>query len=138
MNTILNPYINFNGNARDAMTFYESVFGGNLTIRSFKDMGQSAAVADDSKIMHSDLRSDNGMVLMAADDVGDAKSKTGNNCSVSLSGDNAEELTGYYNKLSEGGVILQPLSQAPWGDSFGMFTDKFSVLWLVNITGKKT
>jgi PhnB protein len=69
---------------------------------------------------------------MAADDVGDTKSKTGNNCSISLSGDNNTELAAYYNKLAAGGTVIEPLAIAPWGDLFGMVTDKYGVLWLVN------
>jgi PhnB protein len=136
MNSLLNPYLNFNGNTAHAMTFYETVFGGELKLSTFKDMGQSDAVTDDSKIMHSELRATNGIVLMAADAVGDNANEAGKNSSISLSGDNSEELTSYYTKLSEGGLIIQPLEAAPWGDAFGMVTDQFGVTWLVNISKK--
>jgi PhnB protein len=63
--------------------------------------------------------------------------KPGSNISISLSGDNEEELRGYWNKLSEGGTIGMPLEKAPWGDTFGMLTDKFGIGWMVNVAGKK-
>jgi PhnB protein len=63
--------------------------------------------------------------------------KPGTNVSLSLSGEDDEELTGYYDKLSEGGNASMPLSKAPWGDKFGMLTDKFGIQWLVNISAKK-
>lgn len=137
MNSILNPYLNFNGQTRAAMEFYKTIFGGELTIST---MGEGAGVTDPStkdNIMHADLRVSNGMVIMAADDVGDAKSKTATNCSLSLSGDNVQELSGYYEALKEGGAVVEPLAQSPWGDTFGMVKDKFGVLWLVNIVAKK-
>ncbi len=135
MNSILNPYLNFNGQTRAAMEFYKTVFGGELTMNT---LGEGAGVTDPltkDNIMHADLRADNGTVIMAADDVGDEKSRTGSNCSLSLSGDNYQELSGYYESLKEGGEVVEPLAQAPWGDTFGMLRDKFGVLWLVNITG---
>jgi PhnB protein len=63
--------------------------------------------------------------------------RPGTNVGVSLSGDNEAELTAYYQKLSAGGTVTMPLDKAPWGDSFGMFIDKFGVSWLVNITAPK-
>jgi PhnB protein len=89
--------------------------------------------------MHASLIADNGITLMAADAAtGMREFVAGTNMSVSLSGDNEEELTGYYNKLAEGGKVEQPLTKAPWGDTFGMCIDKFGVFWMVNITGAKS
>lgn len=137
MNSVLNPYLNFNGNTRQAMEFYQSVFGGELNIMTLEQGAGVSDPATKNNIMHADLRVANGMTLMAADDVGDEKSKTGNNCSLSLSGDENEELTTYFNRLKENGNVIQPLELAPWGDSFGMVTDQFGVLWLINISTKK-
>lgn len=135
MNSILNPYLNFDGQTRAAMEFYKTVFGGELTINTLEEgAGVSDPLTKDN-IMHADLRVDNGMVIMAADDVGDAKSESATNCSLSLSGDNMQELSGYYEALKEGGEVIEPLTQAPWGDTFGMLKDRFGILWLVNITG---
>ncbi len=137
MQSKLNPYISFNGNTREAMEFYKTVFGGELTVSTFGENGMTEGVQPDG-IMHSQLIADNGITLMAADSAtGMREFVVGTNMSVSLSGDNEEELTGYYNKLVEGGKEDQPLTKAPWGDTFGMCTDKFGVFWMVNIAGPK-
>jgi len=87
--------------------------------------------------MHAMLVADNGITLMAADSAtGMREYVAGTNMSISLSGDNKEELSGYYNKLVEGGTVEEPLTEAPWGDTFGMCIDKFGVFWMVNIAGK--
>lgn len=137
MNTLLNPYLNFRDNARQAMDFYQSVFGGELVRSTFEEYHASEDPAEKDKIMHSTLTTDNGLVLMAADTPNNMDYTTGTNYSVSLSGDNDAELRGYWEKLSEGGAVGMPLEQAPWGDSFGMCTDKFGVSWLVNISAAK-
>ena len=136
MSTKLNPYLSFKNNAREAMQFYKSVFGGTLTISTFKEFNVSQDPAEDHLIMHSQLDSDNGLTLMCADTPSYMEYKPGTNGSISLSGENEAELTGYYQTLADGGEISQPLEKAPWGDSFGMLTDKFGVTWMVNIAGK--
>jgi len=135
MGTILTPYLNFRDTAREAMEFYQSALGGELTSSTFAEFGVSDDAAEKDKIMHSQLRTDGGLVIMAADVPNSMEYTSGSNFSVSLSGDDNAELTGFYNKLSEGGTVIEPLSQAPWGDSFGMFVDRFGVNWLVNIAG---
>ena len=137
MNTLLNPYLNFRDNARQAMDFYQSVFGGELVRSTFEEYQSSEDPAEKDKIMHSTLTTDNGLVLMAADTPNNMDYTPGTNYSVSLSGDDDAELRGYWEKLSEGGAVGEPLEQAPWGDSFGMCTDKFGVSWLVNISPAK-
>jgi PhnB protein len=137
MNTLLNPYLNFRDNARQAMDFYQSVFGGELVRSTFEEYQASEDPAEKDKIMHSTLTTDNGLVLMAADTPNNMDYTPGTNYSVSLSGDDDAELRGYWEKLSEGGAVGMPLEQAPWGDSFGMCTDKFGVSWLVNISPAK-
>lgn len=136
--TRLNPYIGFKDNARQAMEFYKTVFGGKLTMNTFKEFHVSADPSEDEKIMHSMLEADNGIVFMAADAPNAMGYKPGNNISMSLSGEDEEVLTGYWEKLSEGAEIREPLKKAPWGDTFGMLTDKFGIEWMVNITGKKS
>ena len=133
----LNPYINFKDNAREAMDFYKSVLGGELTISTFKEGGASSGPADENLIMHSQLETPAGFTLMASDTPAHMEFKGGGNISVSLSGTDEAALSSYWNKLKEGASILQPLEKAPWGDSFGMLADKFGVVWLVNITGAK-
>jgi PhnB protein len=134
MQTKLNPYINFKDNTRAAMEFYHSVFGGKLTIGTFKEFHASQDPAEDDLIMHAQLDTENGMTLMASDTPGRMEYRPGTNYSISLSGDNAAELTAYYQKLCSGGTVTMPLTEAMWGDSFGMCIDPFGVSWLVNIS----
>jgi PhnB protein len=130
--TRLNPYVTFPGNAREAMEFYKEVFGGTLTMSTFGEFGtDDPAVAD--KVMHALLETDRGLTLMASDPPPDSPPTSGTNIAVSLSGDDADELRGYWNRLSEGGTVTLPLEQQMWGDEFGMCTDRFGIPWLVNI-----
>ncbi|HEY8886177.1 MAG TPA: VOC family protein [Candidatus Microsaccharimonas sp.] len=134
MQSKLNPYISFQGQARAAMEFYKSVFGGELTLSTFGEAGMTDHGVKPDEIMHAMLVADNGITIMAADSAtGMRDYVAGTNMSVSLSGDNEEELTRYYNMLAEGGTIEQPLTKAPWGDTFGMCIDTFGVFWMVNI-----
>lgn len=119
------------------MEFYKSVFGGKLTISTFKEFQVSEDLSEDDKIMHSELEAENGMVFMAADTSNHLEYRPGTNISMSLSGEYQAELTAYFEKLSVGGTVTQPLTQAPWSDTFGMLIEKFDITWLVNIAGKK-
>jgi PhnB protein len=130
--TLLNPYLSFPGNARDAMEFYNGVFGGTLTLNTFGDYGDKAAPEAD-QIMHGLLETDRGFTLMGADNPPGTEYKAGNNLAVSLSGDDADELRGYWEKLSSGGVVTVPLEKQMWGDEFGMCVDRFGTTWMVNI-----
>ncbi|HST49013.1 VOC family protein [Jatrophihabitans sp.] len=134
MTTRLNPYLNFRDNARQAMEFYHSVFGGELTTSTFAEMHASEDPAEQDKIMHSQLITDNGLALMAADTPNSMDYTPGSNFAVSLSGEDEGELRGYWDKLSDGATVTMPLDRAPWGDFFGMCTDRFGVSWLVNIS----
>jgi len=135
--TRLNPYISFQNNAREAMDFYHSVFGGNLTLNTYGDGGMSEDPSEADKLMHAMLEAENGFVLMGADTPNSMTTTQGDNISISLSGEDDAELRGYWEKLTEGGQVVQPLEVAPWGDAFGMVTDKFGIHWMVNISAKK-
>ena len=137
MQSKLNPYLSFKDNTREAMEFYRTVFGGKLDLSTFKDLHASQDPSEDNMIMHSVLEADNGITFMASDTPNRMEYRAGTNMSMSLSGDNEAELKAYFEKLSVGGMVIMPLEKAIWGDSFGMFTDKFGVQWLVNITGQK-
>lgn len=138
MQSKLNPYISFEGNAREVMEFYKTVFGGELTLSTFGEAGMTDHGVKPDQIMHAMLVADNGITIMASDTAtGFREYIAGTNISISLSGDNEDELTGYYNKLVEGGKVEQPLTKAPWGDTFGMCIDKFGIFWMVNIAGPK-
>ena len=128
----LNPYISFDGNAKEAMEFYEQVFGGSLTLNTFGEFGEPDAPGAD-KIMHGMLETDSGFTLMGADTPPGMEYQPGNNMAVSLSGDDGDELRAYWEKLSDGAEVSVPLERQMWGDEFGMCTDKFGVAWMVNI-----
>lgn len=134
MESYLSPYLAFNGNARAAMEFYHGIFGGTLDITTFKDYQMSKNPADDDKIMHSELLTPGGLRLMGSDVTSDITLSTGSAISLSLMGDNAAELTAWFNGLAVGGTITEPLVAAPWGDTFGMVRDKFGIDWMVNIS----
>ena len=128
----LNPYLNFPGNAREAMEFYRSVFGGELTQSTFGEFGSDdPALAD--KTMHAMLVTPNGYTLMASDTAPGMEHVPGNNVSVSLSGDDADDLRGYWTQLSDGGTVMIPLAKQMWGDEFGMCVDRFGIGWMVDI-----
>ncbi|HMI09733.1 MAG TPA: VOC family protein [Candidatus Saccharimonadales bacterium] len=137
MQSKLNPYLGFKDNAREAMEFYKTVFGGKLEVHTFEEYHASEDPGEADKVMHSMLEAENGITFMASDTPNGMEYKPGTNVSMSLSGDSDVELAGYFNKLSEGGTVTQPLESAPWGDKFGMVNDKFGIQWMVSIAGKK-
>ena len=127
----LNPYISFDGNAREAIEFYRDVFGGELAVNTFGDFGSQG---DPDKVMHSMLETDAGFTLMASDTPPGVEYNPGTNISVSLSGEDAGELRGYWEKLSGSGTVTVPLEKQMWGDVFGSCLDRFGISWLVNIS----
>jgi PhnB protein len=128
----LNPYVSFDGNAREAMEFYKYVFGGELTVNTFGEYGSDdAAIAD--KTMHAQLENDRGFTLMASDTAPGMTHQLGTNMAISLSGDDADELREYWEKLAAGGTVTMPLEKQVWGDEFGMLVDRFDIAWMVNI-----
>ncbi len=136
MQSKLNPYIGFDGVAKDALDFYKDVLGGTLTTSTYAEGGMPHEPADAGKIMHGMIVTENGMTLMASDVPAGMPYTKGTTISLSLSGDNEEELRSYWDKLADGGQIGMPLEKAPWGDTFSMLTDKFGIDWMVNITQK--
>jgi PhnB protein len=132
MSSRLNPYISFGDNARQALEFYRDVFGGELAMSTFGEYGQEDSPVANN-IMHGQLETPSGFVLMAADTPPGQDYTKGDNISISLSGDDGDELRGYWAKLSDTGTVQVPLEKQMWGDEFGMCTDKFGIAWLVNI-----
>ena len=134
MSVKLNPYLNFNGNTKEAMEFYRSVFGGELKLNTFGEFPNPDLPEDyKDKIMHAVLESDD-ITIMASEGQPGGTINFGDNISLSLSGDDQEKLTGYFNKLAEGGEVTMPLEKQMWGDEFGMLKDKQGVYWMVNIS----
>jgi PhnB protein len=132
----LNPYMGFKNNAREAIEFYHSIFGGELTINTFAELHASQDPSEDDLVMHSALVTKDGLRLMASDTPARMNYNPGDNITISLVGDSEDEATleGYWNKLIEGANVTMPLAKAIWGDTFGMCVDRFGIGWLVNIT----
>jgi PhnB protein len=128
----LNPYLTFNGNAREAMEFYRGVFGGDLTVSTFGEFGQPDAPGAD-KVMHAQLETPAGFTLMASDTgPGMGEVSAGTTITISLSGDD-QDLRAYWEKLADGGNVTMPLEKQMWGDEFGMCVDRYGMPWMVNI-----
>ena len=133
----LNPYLSFKDNAREAMTFYQAALGGDLAVNTFGEYGDPNAPEADL-VMHSLLETPSGFTLMGADTPPGSEFRPGNTMSVSLSGDDGDELRGYWEKLSDGATITVPLEKQMWGDEFGMCRDRFGITWMVNIGPPRT
>ncbi|NMO54713.1 VOC family protein [Actinoplanes sp. TBRC 11911] len=132
----LNPYITFNGNAREAMEFYHSILGGDLTVNTFGEFGNpDPAVAD--KVMHSMVTSPRGYMLMASDTAPGMPFTAGNNMSISLSGDPGEGLEDVWDKLAAGGTVHVPFEKQMWGDVFGLLTDRYGIQWMVDVVAQQ-
>ena len=132
----LNPYLNFRDDARDAMTFYRSVLGGELTISTFGEFHASEDPAEQDKVMHAQLETPDGLVLMASDTPQAMEFRPQAGVAVSLSGDDEDTLRAYWERLSEDGSVVMPFEQAPWGATFGMCVDRFGTSWMVNAGGQ--
>ncbi len=136
MSMLLNPYLSFKDNAREAMNFYKDVFGGELTVTTYGEGNMAQSDGDKNKVMHSMLSTSNGFTLMGSDTPSTMDYHPAT-ASISLSGANGDgkDLKTYWDKLSKGGKVTMPLAKAPWGDEFGMCADKYGTNWMVNIAG---
>ena len=135
---LINPHINFNGNAEEAFTFYKSIFGGEFAkIIRFKDLASPefpVAEKEENKIMHIVLPIGKNSMLMA-NDVPESMGRTNENenrSKISISAESKEEAERLFNGLSAGGKIEMPLQDMFWGAYYGSFTDRFGVQWMVN------
>jgi PhnB protein len=138
---LINPHMNFNGNAEEAFNFYKSVFGGEFTkIIRFKDLSSPEfpiAENDANKIMHIELPI--GKTFLMANDVPEFMGKTNENenrSKIFIHTDSREEADKIFNGLSAGGTIEGPIGDSPWGTYFGMFRDKYGIEWMVNFDPK--
>ena len=128
----LNPYLTFDGNAREAMEFYHSILGGELRVNTFGEFGApDPAIAD--KVMHAMLTSDKGYLLMASDTAPGMDHKPGNSITVSLSGDPGEGLEEVWEKLADGGTVQLPFEKQMWGDLYGQLVDKYGTPWMIDV-----
>lgn len=133
---LINPHINFNGNAEEAFTFYKSVFGGAFTkIIRFKDLsipGHPIPESEANKIMHIALPIGNSSLM--ANDVPDFLGRVNENenrSKIFVSAESKEEADKIFNGLSEGGTVEMPISESPWGSYFAMFRDKYGIEWMI-------
>lgn len=134
----MNPYLTFQDRAREAMAFYRDVFGGELSMDTYASMGMSGDPSNDDRIMHARLVTPHGLVLMANDVPDGVPYAPGSAISISLSGDDEPTLHGFFDALADGGTVVEPLEKAPWGDQFGLCTDRFGTTWMVNIGSSPT
>ena len=138
---LINPYINFNGNAEEAFNFYRSVFGGEFAkVMRFKDIASpqhSIAEAEANKIMFIALPIGNNILM--ANDVPESMgtvNENENRSKISISAESKEEADKLFNGLSAGGNIEMPISDSPWGSYFGMFRDKYGIEWMIDFDPK--
>lgn len=135
MSVTVNPYIFFKGNAREAMEFYQNVFGGELTAQTYKEANIPPTEGlDHDSLMHTAL--DGGHATLMASDTSQA-SPIAAKISISLNGSDEDTLRTIFDKLSQDVEVKYPLKKEFWGDTFGAVTDKYGVEWMVNISGDK-
>ncbi|MCY1527799.1 hypothetical protein D3C87_1725390 [compost metagenome] len=134
---VINPHINFNGNAEEAFTFYQSVFGGAFAkVVRLKDISSAefpVAEKDEHKIMHIALPIGKNNMLMG-NDVPEFMGKVNeqeNRSKIAVSAESKEEADHIFNGLSAGGAVEMPIEDSPWGTYFGMFRDKYGIEWMV-------
>jgi PhnB protein len=126
------PYLNFDGNAAEAMKFYQSILGGELKMQTFGEAKMAKSPKDEKRIIHADLQNGD-LSFMASDTMPGQKADFGNNVHMSISGQDRDGLARIFNGLAKGGKVDMPLAKQFWGDTYGALTDRFGVHWMVNI-----
>lgn len=132
----LNPYLTFDGNAAEAMKFYHSILGGELTMQTFGEVNMAKTPEEKNRIVHATLKND-ALTFMASDGMVGRPVKVGDNISMSIGGENQKWLSGVFEGLSRGGRVDMPMAKQFWGDTYGQLTDKFGIHWMVNIVAEK-
>lgn len=130
----INPYLNFNGKCREAMTFYHQCLGGELTMQKVAESPMAAELPSEAgaTILHSTLTNDK-LILMGSDMRGNSLVK-GNDVTLCLNCDNDEEITRFFENLSSEGKVVTPLHQTFWGATYGEITDRYGMNWMLNYT----
>ena len=141
-------HLNFRGDARAALEFYRSVFGGELMVATYADFGAPKDTPDADKVVFGQVAAENGFRMMAYDVPATGQSARPSGPStrrengmtitqepffISLRGESVDEITGYWEKLSEGATVVEPLASSQWAPLFGMLTDRFGVTWVVDV-----
>ncbi len=132
----LDPYIFFTGNCREAMEFYKTVFGGELTMSTYDEAPGEKPENSAGKVMHSKLTG--GLISFMGSDSTRTKPFGESFITLSITGDDEKELRTTFDKLGAGGKVTSALKKEFWGDTFGTLTDKFGVDWMVNINAKQS
>lgn len=127
-------HLNFRGDARAALGFYRSVFGGDQVVVSYRDAGNVQDPAEADQVMWGQVAAESGFRVMAYDVPSRMAWHPGEMpVFVSVRGDAADEITRYWGKLSEGATIVQPLAPAGWSPLYGMLKDRFGVIWVLDV-----
>ncbi len=141
-------HLNFRGDARAALEFYQSVFGGELVVATYADFGAPKDTPDADKVVFGQVAAENGFRVMAYDVPATGQSARPSEPStrrengmtitqepffISLRGESVDEITGYWEKLSEGATVVEPLASSQWAPLFGMLTDRFGITWVVDV-----
>ena len=130
--TTLNPYLAFNGNCREAMTFYKEALDGELNIQTFGDSPMEVPPEQRDKVMHATLTFGDA-IIMASDGMPENEVVFGNSVSLSIAALVVEDGERMFNNLAAGGTIVMPWEKTFWGAMFGMCKDKFGIDWMVNV-----
>lgn len=149
MSITTTTHLNFPGTARQALDFYQAVFGGIVTAATYGDLGMPADAPGADKIVFGQLESDNGFRVMAYDipgqDTADTSTLAGltrreNGATItdrtffqSVRGETLDEVTTIWDALAEGADVIEPLAASPWSPGFGMLTDRFGVTWVIDV-----
>lgn len=148
MSIITTTHLNFRGDARPALDFYRSVFGGDITASSYADFGMPADAPGAEGLVFGMLASPSGFRLMAYDiphQTGgsvahagkttreDGMTITDQPAFVSVRGETLDEIQHYWNGLADGATVIEPLAASPWSAGFGMLTDRFGVTWILDV-----
>ncbi|MFC3491850.1 VOC family protein [Glycomyces rhizosphaerae] len=138
MTVNVTPHLNFRGDARTALEFYQSVFGGDLVVTTYADMGNAADPAEADLVVWGQVAAANGFRVMAYDVPASRPWSQGDDpFFVSVRGDDVEEMDAAWKRLAEGAFIVQPFGSAPWAERYGMLKDRFGVTWVLDVLGEQ-
>jgi PhnB protein len=130
-------HLNFRGDARAALEFYRSVFGGHLAVVTYEDAGNVQEESAADQVMWGQVLAENGFRVMAYDVPSSLAHDQGENSFfVSLRGETVEEVTGYWEQLSDGATVVVPMGPAGWAPAYGMLRDRFGVVWVVDVVSE--
>ena len=137
MSVTTTTHLNFRGDARAALEFYQSVFGGDLAVVTYSDAGSVQEESEADQVMWGQVLGGNGFHVMAYDVPSRLAYDQGENSFfVSLRGETVDEATGYWEKLAAGATVVIPMGPAGWAPAYGMLRDRFGVVWVVEVVSE--